>query len=879
MQSPQGAIYHHGSHELTSERRKTIKASKGLPKKEKIMFRHLLHLKNRVGENKGKHPTYTWAFKLLRANPLFIAPLLLSLSAMPLQAQSQNSISIRMSGVVGDESASLLINGNTIRTWTLSSQMADYTVSTNASGELRVSFTNDSGNRDVRIDYVNINGTILQAEDQDDNTGVWGNGACGGGSFSEQLHCNGSIGFGVISSPSTSTSSTSTNSSSTSSGSSQVCDEMCQWYQDAPRPLCKNQTSGWGWENQQSCIGLNTCNSQQGGNGVVLECTHSTNSSSSTGSSSTNSSGTSSSSTTSSSTTSSSTTSSSSSNSSSTSSSSNGGAPVPNMLSNGDVEDGLSPWEGRGTTIELSQAASRSGSYSVLAANRTANWNGIAMPLGDLANNSQYAVSVWVKLAAGEPNSDIILTVQRVDANGTQYDNLTSVNANSSEWIQLQGTYSHTAVGTVDTLIAYVESSSDDVQYHVDDMVLLNSGASPIDPDPTPTPNPTPNPTTGVENSGAHCNIPNLASYSQLDSQTGLPDPFKSMSGNHITSKSEWTCRRAEISAQAQHYELGEKPSPATVTASSNGSSITVNVQENGNNISFNASITLPNTGQPPYPAIIGMGGSSLNNTALANRGVAIINFPNNDIAEQTNGGSRGNGKFYQLYGSNHSAGAMTAWAWGVSRLIDALEQTPNANIDASRLGVTGCSRNGKGALIAGALDERILLTIPQESGSGGAAAWRVSDAQKNAGQNVQTLSQIVTENVWFRESFSQFSNTASRLPFDHHEVMGLVAPRALLVIENTDQEWLGNVSTYTAAIASREIWKALNITDHMGVSQVGGHSHCQFPSSQQSYVDAFVDRFLTGSNPNANTSITSSDGNFTVDSNRWINWDTPSLQ
>src|SRR5690606_39676002 len=161
-----------------------------------------------------------------------------------------------------------------------------------------------------------------------------------------------------------------------------------------------------------------------------------------------------------------------------------------------------------------------------------------------------------------------------------------------------------------------------------------------------------------------------------------------------------------------------------------------------------------------------------------------------------------GNGKFYTLYGSNHGAGAMTAWAWGVSRLIDALEKTPSANIDASRLGMTGCSRNGKGALIAGALDERILLTIPQESGSGGSASWRVSDAQKAAGQNVQTLSQIVTENVWFRSSFSQFANSANRLPFDHHQVMGMIAPRALLVIENTSMEWLGNLSAYTASVA-----------------------------------------------------------------------------
>ena len=110
--------------------------------------------------------------------------------------------------------------------------------------------------------------------------------------------------------------------------------------------------------------------------------------------------------------------------------------------------------------------------------------------------------------------------------------------------------------------------------------------------------------------------------------------------------------------------------------------------------------------------------------------GVATISFPNDTVAQQMNGSSRGKGVFYDLYGSDHTAGAMIAWAWGVSRLIDALEQTPAAQIDPTRLGVTGCSRNGKGALIVGAFDDRIALTIPQESGSGGAASWRVSDAQ-----------------------------------------------------------------------------------------------------------------------------------------------------
>lgn len=90
------------------------------------------------------------------------------------------------------------------------------------------------------------------------------------------------------------------------------------------------------------------------------------------------------------------------------------------------------------------------------------------------------------------------------------------------------------------------------------------------------------------------------------------------------------------------------------------------------------------------------------------------------NIGQQTDTTSRGKGLFFTLYGSSATASAATAWVWGVSRIIDALEVSPNAQINLQKIGVTGCSRNGKGALMAGAFDARIALTIPQESGSGG---------------------------------------------------------------------------------------------------------------------------------------------------------------
>jgi hypothetical protein len=377
---------------------------------------------------------------------------------------------------------------------------------------------------------------------------------------------------------------------------------------------------------------------------------------------------------------------------------------------------------------------------------------------------------------------------------------------------------------------------------------------------------------------GGGCTTPQIPIYASLPTNSFLPDPFTFLNGSRVTTRAEWTCRRAEIATLAQEFEYGYKPNTpySATTGSFSGNTLTVTVNDNGRTISFNASITYPSSGSAPYPALIGVGGSSLNNSTLSSLGVAVINFPNDDIAQQNNQSSRGIGKFYTMYGSGHSAGALMAWAWGVSRLIDAIEKTPAANIDPARIGVTGCSRNGKGALTVGAFDERIKLTIPQESGSGGSANWRVSDWMSSQGQQTQTLSEIVGENVWFRANFNQFSSTATKLPFDHHSIIGLVAPRAILIIEN-DILWLGPQSSWTSANAAHIIWQSLGVPDMMGYSLTTSHNHCSFPSSQQAEVSAYVQRFLVGGAA-GNTNIMRNDPGVIFNQSMWVNWTPETL-
>lgn len=170
-------------------------------------------------------------------------------------------------------------------------------------------------------------------------------------------------------------------------------------------------------------------------------------------------------------------------------------------------------------------------------------------------------------------------------------------------------------------------------------------------------------------------------------------------------------------------------------------------------------------------------------------------------------------------------------------------------------------------ALFAGAFDERIALTIAQEPGGGGVDAWRVSETLGN----VETLGR--TSYAWFLESMRQFAGkNVNRLPIDHHELAALIAPRALLVLGNTDYEWLAEESNYVSCQAARMEWKAFGIEDRMGFSIQGGHMHCMLPESQYPEVEAFIDKFLLGKT-DVDTFVSKADMFEDVDYLKWMPW------
>jgi hypothetical protein len=376
-----------------------------------------------------------------------------------------------------------------------------------------------------------------------------------------------------------------------------------------------------------------------------------------------------------------------------------------------------------------------------------------------------------------------------------------------------------------------------------------------------------------VENTGADCPEPPLPSFGELQTIRSLPDPFEWSDGRgRITSRADWRCRRAEIGAELQHYELGRKPAPpSNLGASFSNDTLKVTIEEGGKSLTLTAAITIPD-GNGPFPAVIGVGffpTGSLPPDIFTSRGIAIIHYRESQI---TNAWSnvRGDGPFFDLY-PDKTRSKFIAWAWGVSRIIDGLEKCPEANIDLSRLAVTGCSYAGKIALFSGAFDERIALTISQESGGGGYTAWRVTETLSGSRETLRNAQ----GQAWYLQSLSQFNNAVTKLPYDHHELMAMVAPRALFVTGNPDYEWLADESGHVGSKAAHEAWKALGVPDRFGFSIVAGHQHCLLPNSQRPEVEAFVEKFLLG-DTTANTDISTSPYNTNL--SPWITWETPKL-
>ena len=358
----------------------------------------------------------------------------------------------------------------------------------------------------------------------------------------------------------------------------------------------------------------------------------------------------------------------------------------------------------------------------------------------------------------------------------------------------------------------------------------------------------------------------------ELPIQQGLPDPFTMYDGSRVSTLEDWREQRTYLKQMLAHYLYGHMPPrPKQIEIEKVSASdvfdnsaveehFRLTISRNGKSLSFRMALVLP-AGQSRRPVIVkncsvlfdpnalpdGHGGRETaqrdrNAARMAvDRGYILCKFIRTDIAADEKD-NRSTGVF-PLY-PEYDWATIAAWAWAHQLVVDALDKLGYA--DMNRIVATGHSRGGKTALCAGIYDERIAITAPNSSGTGGTGSMRYFEP----GQREQTVAHVVKPfPYWFSGRFADFADKADRLPFDAHFMKALIAPRGLINCHARQDYWANPYGTELTYQAAQPVFDWLGAGDHQGIHwRQGGHA--QNEEDWQALLD-FADRFFFGKKVN----------------------------
>jgi hypothetical protein len=302
-----------------------------------------------------------------------------------------------------------------------------------------------------------------------------------------------------------------------------------------------------------------------------------------------------------------------------------------------------------------------------------------------------------------------------------------------------------------------------------------------------------------------------------------LPDPLVAADGSRVTRET-WPARRAEIIELFREHVYGRAPvdrpenisfktleeDPRDLDGRATRRLVEISFDTpHAGRFRFPLQLYIPNAAARPLPAIVLLQFEGLTDRAaplVVDRGYALAILDRRALAADDKTTYR-DGIINAFSGTEPLAGdawrAISAWAWGASRVVDYLETEPA--IDRTRLGVAGHSRMGKTALWAAANDERFAIALSNQSGCGGAALSR-----RIFGETVQRINTVFPH--WFCENFQRYNGRESELPVDQHMLIALIAPRRVYVTSADEDLWADPRGEFLSCLHADPVYRLLGV-------------------------------------------------------------------
>ena len=251
---------------------------------------------------------------------------------------------------------------------------------------------------------------------------------------------------------------------------------------------------------------------------------------------------------------------------------------------------------------------------------------------------------------------------------------------------------------------------------------------------------------------------------------------------------------------------------------------------------------------------------------------------------------------------SGNDTGSLMVWGWGASRTLDALESLASADsslrgsLDLGKVVLSGFSRLGKAALAIGLMDTRFGVINAGGSGSGGAAPYRYDsfgyppctlehpghEYPWGLGTGGETMADHIWHNPWNSNSiFPRFLVDTSampgwfplplntnvnatdyktpglpmigtrldnincpahgwgdRLPYDHHEIIAAIAPRAV-IIDSSNNDFADDAEGDAIGVeGARPVYEYLGVPQNLAYdSSMALMGHRQTPTQVEDVV------------------------------------------